>query len=237
MAQKENLHEGHRKRLREKYLEGKEFFKEHELLEMLLTYSIARKDTNALAHKLINKFGSLNEVLNAPTNALMGVEGVGEHTANLLSLVGYIGSLKQSPSSEKKKLNNIDSVKKLGVELFKGLDHEVLYVFYLDSQKRILGSTMIDDGNIDSVSLNYNEILNAILRYKPKSAIVLHNHFAKYPEPSEADDFATAKLISFLNYNKVTLFDHVIVSGEEIYSYFYDNRIQNIKEYIKNKII
>lgn len=236
MAQKENLHEGHRKRLREKYEQGKEFFKEHELLEMLLTYSIARKDTNALAHKLINKFGSLNAVLNVSTKELISVDGVGEHTANLLSLVGYIGTLKQNPL-EKTKLNNIDSVKKLAVELFKGLDHEVLYVFYLDSQKRILGSTMLDDGNVDSVSLNYNEISNAILRCKPKSAIVLHNHFSKYPEPSEADDLATAKLITFLNYNKVTLFDHVIVSGEEIYSYFYDNRIQKIKEYIKNKTI
>lgn len=237
MATKENVHEGHRKRLREKFAIGKEAFKEHELLELLLGYSIARKDTNGLAHSLINEFGSLKGVLSAPTELLMQVEGVGETTATLLSLVGHLSTVEDKKNERNIKLNNIEAVRKFAVDLFKGLDHEVFYMIYLDSQKKILGSTMLDDGNLEKVSLDFNRFTNSILFYKPKSAIILHNHFAKYPYPSDEDDLATAKICAFLSFHKVSLFDHVIVSGEEIFSYFYDNRLQNIKNVIKDKLL
>ena len=237
MPTKENLHEGHRKRLREKFNQGKETFKEHELLELLLGYSIARKDTNALAHQLILKFGSLKNVLSAPTELLTKVDGVGETTASLLSLVGYIKTLDEKKKTEKIKLTNIETVKRLAIDLFKGLNHEVFYMFYLDNQKRILGSTRLDDGNIESVTLDFEDFTKSIVLYKPKSVVIMHNHFAKYPYPSEEDNKATAKICTFLNFHKVTLFDHVIVSGEEIYSYFYDNKLQNIKQIIKDKLL
>ncbi len=237
MPAKDNVHEGHRKRLREKFENGREVFKEHELLELLLGYSIARKDTNALAHTLIKEFGSLNGVLSAPTELLKQVDGVGETTATLLALVGYLSTLNDKKEVKKRKLTNIDEVKKLGIELFKGLDHEVFYMFYLDAQKQILGSTKLDDGNIESVTLDFERFTKSILFYKPKSVIILHNHFAKYPYPSELDDKATAKICAFLNFHKVSLFDHVIVSGDEAYSYFYDNRLQDIKNFIKDKLL
>lgn len=237
MNAKENLHEGHRKRLREKFNKGKELFKEHELLELLLGYSISRKDTNPIAHRLISQFGSLSAVLSASPELLMQVEGVGETTASLISLVGYISSLKQSNKKSLVKLNNLDAVKSLAIDLFKGLDHEVFYMFYLDAKRQVLGFTKLDDGAIDSVCLDFEEFAKGLLTYKPKSAVILHNHFAKFPYPSDADDKATAKICTFLNFHKVTLFDHVIVSGEEVYSYFYDNRLQNIKEFIKDKVL
>lgn len=237
MPTKDNVHDGHRKRLREKFEIGKETFKEHELLELLLGYSIARKDTNGLAHNLIAEFGSLKGVLSAPVDLLKQVDGVGETTATLLSLVGYISTLEETKKQQKRKLKNIEEVKKLGIELFKGLDHEVFYMFYLDAQKNILGSTKLDDGNIESVTLDFERFTKSILFYKPKSVVILHNHFAKYPYPSEIDDKATAKICAFLNFHRVTLFDHVIVSGDEAYSYFYDNRLQNIKNFIKDKLL
>ena len=108
----ENPHGGHRERLRNKFVIGKQAFQEHELLELLLSYAIPRKDTNALAHKLINTFGSLNAVLDKDVEILSTVDGVGQNTATLLSLVGYINSLgdkknkkehtdRKSPYSEK----------------------------------------------------------------------------------------------------------------------------------------
>lgn len=237
MPTQQNPHEGHRKRLREKFQLGRELFKEHELLELLLGYSIARKDTNALAHALINQFGSISDVLSAPPELLTQVDGVGETTAIFLNLVGYLGTLRSDNKKEKVKLTNISSVKSFAIELFKGIDHEVFYMVYLDAHKKVLGSTKLDDGNIASVSLDFGRFTKDILIFKPKSVVILHNHFAKYPYPSNEDDLATAKICAFLNFNKITLFDHVIVSGEEIYSYFYDNRLQNIKEFIKDKIL
>ena len=237
MSEKESLHSGHRKRLREKFNKGKETFKEHELLELLLSYSVPRKDTNALAHKLINEFGSLSKVLSANPDLLTRVDGIGEISATLISLVDYIKKLESSEKIEVVKLDNIDSVKKLATSLLKGLDHEVFYMFYLDANRKILGHTKLDDGSPSSVSLDFNAFTKGVLAYKPKSAVIIHNHFAKFPYPSEADDKATASICTFLNFHKVTLFDHVIVSNDEAYSYFYDNRLQNIKEYVKDVIL
>lgn len=233
MSEKENLHDGHRKRLREKFNKGKSSFQEHELLELLLSYSVPRKDTNPIAHRLINEFGSLYKVLEASPELLSNVEGVGETSATLISLVNYISSLNANAKKETVKLDNLDAVKKLAVQLFKGLNHEVFYMFYLDAKRKVLGYTKLDDGKTNSVSLDFEAFTKGILAYKPKSAVIMHNHFAKFPYPSEEDDKATASVCTFLNFHKVTLFDHVIVSNNEAYSYFYDNRLENIKQYIK----
>ncbi len=236
MLDNKNLHEGHRKRLREKFKKGKEFFNEHELLELLLGYSIARKDTNELAHRLIKEFGSLSNVLSTEPEVLTRVDGVGETTANLISLVGYLSLIKKQ-KQKPIKLNSIDAVKKVSIELFENADHEIFYMLYLDGSRNVLGFTKLDDGNLSSVTLDFEVFTKNILTYKPKSAIILHNHFAKFPYPSEEDDKATAKIYTFLNFHKVSLFDHVIVSGSEIYSYFYDNRLQNIKSMINDKLL
>ncbi len=232
MSEKESLHDGHRKRLREKFNKGKETFKEHELLELLLSYSVPRKDTNPIAHRLINQFGSLSNVLETSPEILSSVEGIGETSATLISLVNYIISLKADAKKEDIKLDNLESVKKLAVNLFKGLDHEVFYMFYLDANRKVLGYTKLDDGKINTVNLDFEAFTKGILSYKPKSAVIMHNHFAKFPYPSDEDDKATANVCTFLRFHKVTLFDHVIVSNDEAYSYFYDNRLQNIKEFI-----
>ena len=228
------LHDGHRKRLREKFIKGKETFNEHELLELLLGYSIARKDTNALAHELIDKFGSLNGVLSATPETLAKVKGVGETTANLLSLVGYVSLLKRKESSPIK-MNTLDASKKVALEVFSNLDHEVFFVFYLDAQKRIISSTKFDDGDVSNVSIDFEDITKGILIHNPKSIVVMHNHFSKYPLPSENDDKATAKLYTFLSFHKVSLLDHVIVSGKEVYSYYYDGRLEKIKTTVESK--
>lgn len=233
---KDNLHEGHRKRLREKFKKGKELFNEHELLELLLGYSIARKDTNALAHELISNFGSLSKVLNAPIELLKRVEGVGETTAYLLNLVGYL-TLLNDKNKTKFQLTNIDATKEMAISLFQNLDHEVFYMLYLDGKRNVIGSTKLDDDSASKVTLDFEKFTDGIIAYKPKSVVLLHNHFSKYPYPSEEDDKATAKIYTFLNFYKVSLFDHVIVSGSEVYSYFYDNRLQTIKKSVNENIL
>ena len=229
-----SLHDGHRKRLREKFKKGKEVFNEHELLELLLCYSIARKDTNELAHKLISTFGSLSAVLSASPEALTKVEGVGETTASLLSLVNYITSIKKKQQSPVK-LDSIDAVKKIAFDVFAELKNEAFFMFYLDGQKNVIASTVLDDGDISKVTLDFDKFSQAIMVHKPKSVIIMHNHFSKYPLPSEEDDKATAKIYAFLNFHKINLLDHVIVSGKEIYSYYYDDRLKSIKNMVDVK--
>ena len=78
--------------------------------------------------------------------------------------------------------------------------------------------------------IDFTEITKGVLINKPNSVVIAHNHFSKYPKPSDADDVATEKLYTLLKLYKVNFYDHIIVSGNEIYSYFYDNRLQKIKE-------
>lgn len=110
----ENLHKGHRERLRQSYIEnGPDGMHEHQLLELLLTYAIPRRDTNPIAHRLLDKsaFGSLWEVLSAGPKELMAVEGIGESAAVLLSLVGAMGRRAKAKgmAAQKKRLNTPDA--------------------------------------------------------------------------------------------------------------------------------
>ena len=232
---KENLHDGHRKRLRDKFKTGKESFKEHELLELLLSYSIPRKDTNALAHSLINEFGSLKGVLNADAELLSSVDGVGDNSACFLSLVGYVSKLINKKTIDNKKMSTISDAKDNLPEIFSGYNHEVFFIIYLDKNNKILNTSMIDSNKKNAVLLDFTEITKGILVNKPDSIIVAHNHFSKYPKPSDADDDATKKIYTLLKLYKVNFYDHLIVSGNEVYSYYYDNRLQKIKEQVDSK--
>ena len=224
-----NIHDGHRKRLREKYLSGKHSFKEHELLELLLGYAIPRKDTNPIAHNLLDKFGSLQNVFMADPNLLTMVDGVGENTANFLNLVGYVNSFSNKQDHSRKTLANIDQAKEVLIELFKNLDHEVFYVLYLNDKNKVISMSKLDDKSKNSVTIDFKEITAGILINKPNAIIIAHNHFAKYPAPSREDDIATKQIYSLLQLYKINFYDHLIISGDEVYSYFYDNRLQKIK--------
>lgn len=224
-----NVHDGHRKRLREKYVTGKDSFKEHELLELLLSYAIPRKDTNPLAHALLDKFGSLQNVFTADAKLLTTVDGIGENSANFLNLVGYASAFSTKQEKAKKPLSNIEQAKEVLIDLFKDLDHEVFYVLYLNDKNKVITMTKLDDNSKNSVSIDFQEITTGILINKPSAIIIAHNHFAKYPAPSKDDDLVTKKICSLLQFYKVNFYDHLIISGNEVYSYFYDNRLQKIK--------
>ncbi|MBR5439252.1 MAG: hypothetical protein IKV61_03440 [Clostridia bacterium] len=232
----QNLHEGHRKRLREKFMAGKQSFKDHDLLELLLGYSIARKDTNELAHTLINRFSSLSGVLNADPELLSTVDGVGEKTACFLSLVGYVSRVSVEKKMDKKALLNIADAKEQIVGLFDGYDHEVFYMIFLNTKNKVTGYSKIDSNKKDSVSLDFNELTKGLITSKPSAVIIAHNHFTNFPYPSKEDDEATKKIYTLLMLHNVSFYDHIIVGKKEVYSYFYDNKLQSIKEEINNKL-
>jgi DNA repair protein RadC len=94
----------------------------------------------------------------------------------------------------------------------------------------------VESQSASSVTIDATEFTRGILANKPTSVIIAHNHFAKYPYPSNEDDETTAKLYALLHLYGVNFYDHIIVSGSEIYSYFYDNRLQNIKNKINNQL-
>ncbi len=237
MSEQNHLHEGHRQRLKEKFISSKESFSEHEILELLLFYSIPRKNTNDIAHKLLDAFGSLNGILKADVNSLKLIDGLGENSALFLNLLGYVNKITNISTKQRQSLSSITEAKEKVVSLFKDSDHELFYVLYLNKKDLVTKIEKFDSGSKNSVIINLQELTKNVILNNPNSVIVCHNHFSKYPKPSIDDDKLTAKLIYLLNSLKVNFYDHLIVSGDEIYSYFYDNRLQVIKEKIKNEIL
>lgn len=237
MSKQKPIHSGHRQRLKDKFISAKETFSEHEILELLLFYSIPRKNTNDIAHKLIDTFGSLSEILKADVNSLKLVDGLGENSAIFLNLLGYVNKLTNISSNTNLSLSTISDAKQRIISLFKDADHEIFYVIYLNKKDLVTKIEKFDSGDKTKVLINLQELTKSVILNNPTSIIVCHNHFSKYPKPSADDDRLTAKLIYLLNSLKVNFYDHLIVSGEETYSYFYDNRLQLIKEKIKNEIL
>lgn len=232
----DNLHKGHRQRLKNKFKTYKDVLSDHELLEMLLGYSIPRKDTNETAHSLISKFGSLSNVFNQDEEVLKSVDGIGENTALLLNLVGYIN--KKNINSDQIKnasIFSIEEAKSKLINIFENAETEIFYSLFLNSQNKVVNFIKIESDSKNHVCVNTLDFTKNLILNKPKAVIIAHNHFAKYPYPSDDDDLTTAKIYSILQLYNVNFYDHIIVSGNEIYSYFYDNRLQKIKDKI-NKI-
>lgn len=221
MKEEENVHEGHRKRLRDRYAKtGLAGFEEHTLLELILCYALPRKDTNPLAHRLIRRFGSLSGVLNASTEELMQVSGVGEHTATLLHL--FLDVEKFCRQEERQKQNPVLATSaQVGtylVDLFKGEKTETLFMLCLDEKHRLCACEEVSKGNKDSTSARLKELAQICVRRNSSDVILAHNHPSGCCVPSQQDFMMTRKTHEFLQGMGICLHDHIIVADGEYYS-------------------
>ena len=165
-AKKENVHAGHRQRLKNKYLSsGADVLEPHELLELLLFYAVPRANTNPIAHALIKRFGSLKNVLTAPVEELTKVEGVGESSALLISLFPRVYCRALSDSMEEE-AEILDTSRRLGayfVTLLSPERNEVMYQLCLDAKGRLLKRFKINEGNSGGVDFDVRKIaVNAL---------------------------------------------------------------------------
>ena len=138
-----NLHNGHRQRLKDRFLtDGLRSFNEINKLELLLFYAIPRRDTNPIAHRLLDRFGSLSAVLEAEPALLTEVDGISEHSALLIKLVAalaydYINSARSA--AEQIRFADLDELGKYVASQFIGLNRETVMAFSLDASCRITG--------------------------------------------------------------------------------------------------
>ncbi len=210
-------HDGHRDRLRKRYIEqGADGFEDHQLLELLLFYAVPRKDTNVLAHKLISAFGSFDAVLEADMDDLTEVPGVGEGTAALLKLVLDVNRrYLRCKGSKGKYLRSSADI----VEYFRGIFYaaqgEKMYMVCLDGDNRIISCSCISDGSPDTVSVDMRKILGTVVKSRATAVVLAHNHVGREPVPSVADRASTLTVRRVLNEVGVTLLDHVIIAGED----------------------
>lgn len=213
-----SVHQGHRARQRKKLLEnGPRAFADHELLEMLLYYAIPRRDTNELAHRLLERFGSLQGVFSATVEELSTVEGVGENAAVLLSLVPQIWqrSLQGAPE---RILNSVDKCGEYFAELLSGSRREMLWQVCLDGKGKVLSSRCLAEGDVSMAAVSVRQVVEYALRAGAVAVVLAHNHPSGVALPSQ-EDCATTRLIrDALRTMNIQLVDHIIVADGDYVS-------------------
>ena len=214
-------HEGHRERLRERFRkEGLENFQPHEVLEFLLTYTISRKDTNPIAHNLLDRFGSFEGVLEATEEELAQVDGIGERSATLIHLIPAISAYYLNAKSSQT-LFICDSTKKIGqylVPKYLGQTDECVYLLSLNNRKQLLACDLVGHGSVSSSPVYFRKISQILLRHEATAAVISHNHPKGFALPSTEDINITRALSSFLKSLEVELLDHIIISGTDFVS-------------------
>ena len=218
-----SVHQGHRQRVRQRYIdEGLDSFNEHEALEMLLFYCLARKDTNELAHNLLNEFGSLHAVMEATPAQLANVPGVGDGAAVFLQFISDFNRYVQVRKKESE-CSALTSCKACGEYLFPkfyGCRNEVVYLLCLDSKCKILGCKCLGEGSVNSAAVPIRRIVEYALNLNASFVVLAHNHTSGVAVPS-MEDLQTTRALSYaLNAVDVLLADHIIFSDEEFTSMF-----------------
>ncbi|MGE5473945.1 MAG: JAB domain-containing protein [Ignavibacteriales bacterium] len=215
-----NVHAGHRKRVKRRYLnDGLDSFTDHQILELILFYSIPMKDTNEIAHRMINAFGSLAALFEANPKDISLKCGVSENTAILISLVPSL-SRKYMTGKQGERII-LNSTKKAGeylVSLFIGRRYENFFVLCLDSQNKLNHAALVHEGTLNEVAVYPRLIVELVLRYQANSVILAHNHPGGSLKPSNDDIEVTKTIVSALDPISIKVLDHIIVAGNEYIS-------------------
>jgi DNA repair protein RadC len=215
---KKNLHVGHRKKMKKRFLnEGLDLMEDHNILELLLFYAISQKDTNPLAHELIDRFGSFSGVLDADMRALCDVPGISEHTATFLKIIPAAArKYFTEKTSQPDKI--YDSVGKIGeflVSKFVGSNVEEVYILLFDNRYALVDMKKIATGSVSSVDIPQRQLIELALSSKAAMAVIAHNHPSGLAIPSQEDTMVTESLRASLGMVDVELIEHIIVAGAQ----------------------
>lgn len=226
------VHEGHRERLKATFSEhGLDSFNELNALELLLFYAIPRKDTNPVAHALLDKFGSLSAVFDASMRELLEVPGIGESAAGLIRLIPQIFKKSQIGRAEEiKQIRNSSDAGKYLLPRFMNERDEVVMALLLDAKKSAICCLEMGRGVVNTVDTSVRRIVEAALKNKASSVILAHNHPDGIALPSREDDYFTKSLYKALEIVGIRLSDHLIVSGDEFVS-MADSGVMNLYRY------
>lgn len=215
MADK-NLHKGHRQRLRELYLnDGIDNFNDHQALELLLFYAIPQRDTNPLAHKLLEEFGSLSAVFDAPVPRLKSL-GLTDNTIALLKLIPDFSRLYNLDKTDyKSKRVDISMLCEYFRPKFIGRTTEVMYLLLLDRKYKEVYCGIISKGSSNTTDVPITKILENAVMYNADYVVIAHNHPDGIALPSKADLRTTKMIFDALRLMNKHLIDHIIVSEDD----------------------
>lgn len=225
-----NLGEGHRERLRKRYIKsGLEGFNDYEVLELLLTYSIARKDVKPIAKELIEKFGTIDELTKSDIKSLLEVDGIGEGSAVFLKLIGDIALTLYREKIEDKDILTIKSKNSLLSYLRGEIGYsprEEFKILFLDTSNKLIASETLFSGTIDKSAIYPREIVERVIKNRAKSVIFAHNHPSGSISPSKKDIELTQYMYDSLKLLEIRLLDHIIVTKNSYFSFLEEGLIE-----------
>ena len=210
----------HRERLRKRFRdESLENFSEVHALELLLFYAIPQKDTKPLARELLNRFGSFSNVLEAPYEELITVDGVGPNVATYLMLLNETGRYQRVRNLDKIRiLDNINACGEYLLEFFHGRRNETIYLLCMDAKKKVRGCMLVAEGSVNAISLSVRKIAELALAANATSVILAHNHPGGFAFPSNEDVAVTRQVGTALSSLGIILADHIVVSDGDFVS-------------------
>ena len=219
-GKQKSIHLGHRQRMKNRFAKyGLENFDDHNVLELILFYSIPRRDTNPIAHKLLDSFGSLSAILDAPIEALTKVDGINENSALLIKLIPQISRRYLiSRIAHDSALTTSAQAGQYLIPFFAFEKHEVVYLMCLDSMQRVISCDEISRGVVTAAEVNIRKIAELALRNNAASVILSHNHPDGLAIPSVEDRMTTKQIKDALESVGVGLTDHIVVAGNDFVS-------------------
>jgi len=187
---------------------------EYELLELLLTYAIPRRDTKPLAKTLLAAFGTLSGVLEAESSELRETAGIGEASLVLLKLTHVLALRSMDPIERKSDyLKSPEAVAAYFRTFLRGLREERFVAAFLDSKNRIIEEKTLQQGTVDQAVVYPRRVVEAALGCRAKSVVVVHNHPSGDSTPSKEDLKLTKDLKQALSAVGIVLLDHLIIGA------------------------
>ena len=215
-----SIHDDHRQRVRQRFLEnGLEGFNDIQVLEMLLFYCIPRRDTNPIAHALLDHFGSFSQVMEAPVEELKKVKGMGENTAIFLKLVTEAGRFYQLDKAKQiKVLPTVEDCGRYLIPFFHGRRNETVFLLCLDAKCKVLCCKEIGEGSVNSAGVPIRRIVETALGVTATTVVLAHNHPSGLALPSGEDVETTHRVAAALNAVEIHLADHIVVAEDDFVS-------------------
>lgn len=215
------LHDGHRNRMRARFwASGLDGFHPHEVLEMILFYAIPRRNTSEIAHRLMNHFGSLSAVLDAPIQELVRVEGVTRNAATLITMLPHVFREYNNEKFPKKPqlLTTLEGLKNVIMPMLGHLPNEAVALLCMDGKFKLLDSCIIAHGSVNAADINIRLIMQRALLFNASVVVLAHNHPSGLADPSPADISTTLQIYRALSLAEIHLWDHIIVDDNDVTS-------------------
>lgn len=228
-----NVHKGHRKRTKESMLEhGIDSLNDHQVLEILLFYGIPNGDTNPIAHRLVEEFGSLRGVLEADYDKLCRIKGISDNSAGLIKFVQQLSRryLKSACFSDEKshKFDSTESLREYFESVFLGVETEEVHALVVDDELKLVAEAKISEGTIGKVQISARKIADFVIMNRCDRVVLAHNHPKGVCMPSKADIIKTKELTKLLSELEISVIDHIIVGRNGSFSLRASNHAQGI---------